>query len=166
MASGADAVVAMGLFGQGMPLSKAIRERRWDVARYGNCGFALYGTTSDNAAELLEGWIAVDLFDLRNPVTADLLDRYAQAHGVRPRSATVCFARDLAKLMLEGIRLAPALTRAGLRRGLEAIRDVPAAAGGAGTRMSFGPADRMALKGPRIFLFNEITPSGLRPLPG
>ena len=67
--------------------------------------------------------------------------------------------------MLEGVRLAPDLTRAGLRRGLESVHDLAAATGGAGTRMGFGPQDRLALKGPRLFVFSEITEEGLRLYP-
>jgi len=165
-AVGADGVVAMGLFGQGVPLSLAIRDRGWEVSRFGNCGFALYAANDPAAAAALAGWVAVDLFDRANPVTADLIARYEARFGEPAGAATVCFARDLATLMIEAVRLAPEASRAGLRAGLEAIRDLPSAAGGAGTRMGFDAQDRLALKGPRIFVFNEITEQGLRAVPG
>lgn len=72
-----------------------------------------------------------------------------------------CFGHDLATLMIEGLRAAPEFSRAGLRKGLESLRGVPAATGGAGSYMAFSERDRQALMGPRLFVFNRITPQGL-----
>jgi ABC-type branched-subunit amino acid transport system substrate-binding protein len=162
--SGAEAMVAMGLFGVGLSLARAIREAGWEVACYGNCGFAL-GAAHSEARRLLAGWIATDLFDPHNRTTQAFLERYERRYGVRPASAAPAFGHDLATLMVEGIRRAPELSRAGLRRGLEAVRDLPAATGGAGRRMGFSSRDRLALKGPRLFLFQRITPEGLELVP-
>jgi ABC-type branched-subunit amino acid transport system substrate-binding protein len=164
-ASEADAVVAMGLFGAGLPLARAIREAGWSVACHGNCGFALIAALSAEARETLSGWVSTDMFDPHNGTNRKLLDAYAARYGVRPASASAAFGYDLARLMLEGLRLAPELTRAGLRRGLEQVRALPAATGGAGSWMAFGAHDRLALKGPRLFVFQRITPEGLTWLP-
>ena len=165
-ASGADGVVAMGLFFLGIPLAQAITATGWEVPCFGNCGFALAGARDTDARRALEGWIATDMLDPCNRVASDLFERYAARHGVNPGTASACFGHDLMQLMLEGIRLAPDLTRDGVRLGLEAVRDVPAATGGAGSWMGYGPDDRAALKGPRLFVFSEVTRDGLRRYPG
>jgi ABC-type branched-subunit amino acid transport system substrate-binding protein len=161
--SGAEAVVAMGLFRLGVPLAQAISALDWDVACYGNLGFAMAAQGSDAARAALRGWICTDMFDARNTVMRALIERYHDRYGVRPASAMVGFADDLARLMLEAVRLAPTLDRAGLREGLMSVHDLPAAAGGAGTRMGFGSHDRLALKGPRVFLFSQVTREGVQP---
>lgn len=164
--SGADAVVAMGLFGQGVALARAIRELGSEVACYGNIGFALIGGHSADARNVLQGWYATDQLDPANRVAAQFFGRYERAFGMRPTTASTCFARDLATLMIEGARRAPELSRAGVRQGLESIDRVPSATGGAGTRMGFGPNDRLALKGPRIFVFSRIGEQGVQLYPG
>lgn len=163
--SGADALVAMGLFRVGVPLAEAIRAQSWEVACYGNCGFALGAAHNERARHALAGWIATDMFDPDNRTTQELLDRYSRRFGTRPSSSSPCFGQDLATLMVEGLRRAPELSRSGLRQGLEAVRDIPSATGGAGTRMGYGPGDRVALKGPRIFVFSHIASDGLTLLP-
>src|SRR5262249_18276395 len=132
--SGAEAMVAMGLFGVGLSLARAIREAGREVACYGNCGFALAAARSAEARRLLAGWIATDMYDPPNKPPQAFLERYERRYGVRPAAAAPAFGHDLATLMVEGIRRAPALSHAGLRRGLEAVRDLPAATGGAGSR--------------------------------
>jgi len=165
-ASGADAVVAMGLFGLGVVLGRTIKRLDWPVHCYGNFGFALYAGRSADAAEALHDWVAVDMLDPFNCVAAALFDRYEQRFGIRPATASACLAHDLATLIVEAVRRAPGPTRDGMRQGLEAIEDIASAAGGAGTRMGFGPQDRLALKGPRIFLFSRVNRGRLEPLPG
>jgi ABC-type branched-subunit amino acid transport system substrate-binding protein len=151
-----EALVAMGLFGLGPRLAAEIKRQDWAVPCYGNCGFALMAAGSRQAREVLEGWTTTNLYDRNNGVAAAFLDRYEARYGVRPETASACFAHDLVTLMVEGLRHAPDLTRGGLRRGLEELRDMPSATGGAGTRMGFGPHDRLALKGPRIFTLTQI----------
>ncbi|KHK89837.1 ABC transporter substrate-binding protein [Novosphingobium malaysiense] len=164
-ASGADAVVAMGLFFLGVPLARAITAQDWQVPCFGNCGFALAAARDAEARAALSGWIATDMVDPCNSVATDMFDRYAAHHGTRPAGASACFGYDLMQLMLAGVAHAPALTRAGIRAGLEAVRGLPCATGGAGSWMGFGPDERKALKGPRLFLFSAIAADGLHPVP-
>lgn len=159
-ALGADAVVGMGLLGVGGILAEAMRDADWKVPCFGNCGFVLTAGGDPYWRELFSGWTATDMLDPQNAVARSLFDRYEVRYGKRPVSATTTFGRDLALLMVEGLRGAPEFTRAGLRAGLEALRDVPAATGGAGSYMGFSARDRLALKGPRLFLFKKIRPDG------
>lgn len=161
-ASGADAVVAMGLFFLGPRLAREIAAQGWTVPCMGNCGFALAAARSAEARDALRGWVSTDMFDPHNKVATDLFDAYEARHGERPTSASTCFGYDLARVMLEGIRLAPDLSRAGVREGLERVGNLPSATGGAGSWMGYGPQDRKALKGPRLFLFSRIGPDGVQ----
>lgn len=160
-ALGADAVVGMGLLGVAHVLVGAMQAAGWEVPCYGNCGFALFAANDPAAARLFSGWTATDMHDPQNAVTRSLADRYEAFHGVRPNSATSSFGHDLALLVVEALRLAPDMSRAGLRAGLEALRHVPCATGGAGSYMALGKRDRQALKGPRLFVFSRIGPDGL-----
>jgi len=159
---GADAVVAMGLLGVAERLVASMREADWNPPCFGNCGFALFAAGDPAVQKLLDGWTATDMYDPENGTARDLFDRYEQRYGIRPNSATSCFGHDLAMLMVEGLRQAPEFTRAGLRKGLEAQRNVPSSTGGAGSYMALNERDRQALKGPRLFVFNRITSQGLK----
>lgn len=165
-ALGADALVALGLLGVADRLVHAMRAIGWSLPCFGNCGFPLFAAGDPAMRELFTGWIATDMYDPHNRAMQDLTDRYEARHGLRPTSATAAFGHDLARLMIEGLRLAPELTRAGLRQGLEAVSNLAAASGGAGSYMALGPGDRLALKGPRLFVFNRITALGTELVPG
>ncbi len=164
-AAGADALVAMGLFGLGVPLSLAIHEQGWDVARYGNLGFSMAASGGETARKALQGWIATDMYDPHNHTLQVMSERYKARYGALAFPLLPAFGSDMATLMVEGLRRAPEPTRTGLRAGLEQVRDLPAAGAGAGTRMGFGPHDRLALKGPRVFLLSEVTAEAVRPYP-
>jgi ABC-type branched-subunit amino acid transport system substrate-binding protein len=94
--SGADAVVAMGLFGQGVPLARALRDAGWNVACYGNIGFALIAGHNPRAREVLKDWWATDQLDPHNRLATEFFTSYEQVFGVRPATASTCFARDCA----------------------------------------------------------------------
>lgn len=158
---GAGAVVGMGLLGVGDRLALAMRDAGWEVPCFGNCGFALLAAGDERMRDIFSGWTVTDMYDPLNRTAAAFFDRYEARHGVRPNSATACFGHDLAGLMVEALRNAPEFTRAGLRQGFEAVNGVPAATGGAGSYMALSTRDRQALKGPRLFVFNRITPEGL-----
>ncbi|MCB2076646.1 MAG: ABC transporter substrate-binding protein [Novosphingobium sp.] len=159
---GADAVVGLGLLGVADKLVGSMRAIGWQSPCFGNCGFALFASGDPAMREMLDGWTATDMYDPGNRTATDMFDRYEAVHGIRPNSATSCFGYDLARLMIEGLRAAPEMTRAGLRMGLEALRGVSSATGGSGSYMAFSERDRQALKGPRLFVFNRITSDGLK----
>lgn len=159
--AGADAVVAMGLLGVADQLIGAMQAVDWSPPCFGNCGFALFASNDSAMQEMLDGWTTTDMYDPGNQVLREFFDAYETEYGVRPASATTCFGRDLATLMIEGLKAAPEFSRAGLRAGLEALRGVPSATGGAGSYLAYGPRERLALHGPRLFVFSRITAAGL-----
>ena len=77
-----------------------------------------------------------------------VLDRYQARYGERPRSTFLTLAYDAGNALAEAIAIAGTPTPDAIRRGLERVRNLPAAGGGPGTVVSFGPYDHKAYKGP------------------
>jgi hypothetical protein len=102
------------------------------------------------------GWVYVDMYDECNEIQAALLDRLEARHGVRPYGPIAPAMYDIATLVVGALRLAPVHTREGVKEGLERVHQLPAACGGAGTVMGFGPWERTALKGPDFLIFRTM----------
>jgi branched-chain amino acid transport system substrate-binding protein len=100
--------------------------------------------------------VYVDMYDERNHVTSAMFDRYEARFGTRPVGPIVPAMYDMASLVVGALRHAPVLTRAGIKEGLERVHRVPAACGGAGTEMGFGPWERTALKGADYLVFRVM----------
>jgi hypothetical protein len=111
------------------------------------CG--MFGWASAEAAKAYEGWTYVDVFDETNPRLQAVLRALDRPFERGPMPAVYA---DLVDLALEGLARAPALTRDGVRDGLERIKGIPACLGAPGTLLSFGNRDRAALKGPYLVL--------------
>jgi branched-chain amino acid transport system substrate-binding protein len=142
-------VVYLGLGPKGVALCRAIRSSGCTVPVIGNIGLGVFPEAA------LEGVVFTDVVDEANPV----LQRFARLWRARFEQAPVLLglaaAHDLATTAVQALRLAPALTPAGVRTGLERLRGVPAAAGAAGTTIGFAPWDRDGYKGPLI-VYREI----------
>jgi hypothetical protein len=72
----------------------------------------------------------------------------------------------MGRLIVEGLALASELTRDGVRTGLERVKARPAACGGAGTVMGFGPWDHAALKGRDFLVLRQVRDRGSHPVGG
>jgi ABC-type branched-subunit amino acid transport system substrate-binding protein len=142
-------VVYLGLGPKGVALCRAIRASGCTVPVIGNIGIGVFPEPA------LEGVVFTDVIDEANPV----LQRFARQWRARfadpPLLLGLAAAHDLATTALEALRLAPALTAAGVRSGLERLRGLPAAVGAAGTTIGFAPWDRDGYKGPLI-VYREI----------
>ena len=100
----------------------------------------------------LEGVVFTDVIDEANPVLQRFARQWRARFAEPPLLLGLAAAHDLATTALEALRLAPALTAAGVRSGLERLRGLPAAVGAAGnhhrlravgSRRVQGPADRL-----------------------
>jgi branched-chain amino acid transport system substrate-binding protein len=111
------------------------------------CG--MFGWASAEAAKGFEGWTYIDMFDETNPRLQSVLRALDRPFDRGPMAAVYA---DLIDLALEGLARAPALTRDGVREGLERIKGIPACLGAPGTIASFGHCDRGALKGNYLVL--------------
>ncbi len=142
-------VVYLGLGPAGVALCRAMRARAWSVPTIGNIGLGVFPEPA------LEGAVFTDVVDETNPVLQRFARRWQERLGPPPLLLGLAAAHDLATTALEALRLAPALTPAGVRAGLERLRGVPAAAGAAGTSIGFAPWDRDGYKGPLV-VYREI----------
>jgi ABC-type branched-subunit amino acid transport system substrate-binding protein len=142
-ALGPDAIVMMTSHGS-VPFATAVVESGWDVPRVvvgGSFGVAR------RLPELFTGWVGTCLWDDTNPMFTRFIAAYEKRFGTRPLEDMAIVVYDGCRAVLEGLSLAPILTRDGLRTGLERVKGLPATSGAPGTVLSFGPHDHRAYKG-------------------
>ena len=111
-------------------------------------GLAPYVGLIDN----FEGWVGVDQFDEHNVTFTSMLDRFEKRFGRRPVHCYTAQGYDMGNVVAHGLAGAKPHSREGLRRGLESIRRLDAAAGGPGNHISFGPYDHRGYKGDYIVM--------------
>jgi branched-chain amino acid transport system substrate-binding protein len=99
-----------------------------------------------------EGWVGIDQFDERNATFTSMLDRFDRRFGRRPMHCYTAQGYDMGNVVAHGLARAKPLSRDGLRRGLETVRRLDAAAGGPGNHISFGPYDHRGYKGDFIVM--------------
>jgi ABC-type branched-subunit amino acid transport system substrate-binding protein len=155
-ASGPDALVYLGFGGVLVDLSRALSNAEWDPPRFTTTAGMHFYSKSPEERETLRGWVYVDQVDEDNEVLRALQDRFEKRHGSRPFNPISGGFYDMATLAVLGLRLAPVLTPEGVTEGLERIHQEPAALGGAGTVMGFGPWERTALKGPDYLVLRRM----------
>ena len=146
-ASGAEALVYLGLGLVGTVVARAHRDAGWDVpAAMNSAGLRGYDPAFGSE---IDGWVYVDMVADDNEVLADLRGR-SDAAVASPM--TLAVGHDLGQLVAEGLARAPELTREGVRDGLELVKLVPAAEGRGGTTLGFGHFDHGALHGEYLVL--------------
>jgi branched-chain amino acid transport system substrate-binding protein len=154
---GADALAYMGygmLAAKGL-LREALDELAWDPPRIMSTAFMWYLA----GFEKFEGWVGIDQFDPRNPLTQGFHQRYVARHGEDPPmwpNAIPGLAYDTARVLVEGIFRAPILSGPGLKDGLERIRFMPSATGGAQTHIACSPHEHGMFRGDWL-LYGRVT---------
>jgi branched-chain amino acid transport system substrate-binding protein len=144
----ADALVYMGygmLAAKGL-LRRALDELAWDPPRIMSTAFMWYLMGFD----LFEGWVGIDQFDPSNQLAQKFHDRFVAKHGGSPPmwpNAIPVLAYDTARVMAEGLFRAPILSGPGLKTGLESIRFLPSATGGAHTHIACAPHEHGMFRG-------------------
>jgi len=142
-AAGADAIVMMTSHAA-VPFATALQELGWAAPRViagGSFGAAR------RLPALFEGWVGSCLWDDSNLTCAEFLRQYEKRFGTRPPEDMAIAVYDGCRALLEGMRLAPAMTREGIRTGLERVKRLSAASGAPSTVLSFGPHDHRGYKG-------------------
>lgn len=142
-ASGADALVYLGLGLAARYVGQARAAAGWDVPRALNTA-GLRGYDPAFARDI-DGWAYIDMRSDGNTVLQQAVERVGDAMG--PMTTRLAWTWDMSQLLAEGLARATEHTRAGVREGLEQIKWVPAAEGYEGTMLSFGHYDRGALHG-------------------
>ena len=98
------------------------------------------------------GAVGVDQFDERNVTFTSMLDRFEKRFGRGPVHCYTAQGYDMGNVVAHGLARAKPHSRDGLRRSLETIRRLDAAAGGPGNHISFGPYDHRGYKGDYIVM--------------
>jgi branched-chain amino acid transport system substrate-binding protein len=153
----ADALAYMGygmLAAKGL-LRDALDELAWDPPRIMSTAFMWYLMGFDK----FEGWVGIDQFDPRNPLTQKFHDRFVVRYGQDPPlwpNAIPGLAYDTARVLVEGLFRAPILSGPGLKAGLESIRFMPSTTGSAQTHIACSPYEHGMFRGDWL-LYGRVT---------
>ena len=137
-----DALVYLGLGAASHAVAVALADARWTVPVVANSAL-MFGYARPDWRDGWAGWEYLDGVADDNRVRAELRERDRRTAA----GPVGCAAYDIGRLVGEAIARADRLDRAGLREGLERVKQLPAASGRDGTLMGFGVWDRAALKG-------------------
>jgi len=153
-----DEPQAVVYFGYGYPLislNQAMERAGWDPLRVANTAI-LTAVSEPEGLALVKGWVGVDQYDEENPTAQSFLDRFEASRGFRPANGVAMFIYDAARVIAHGIGLAPNLSPAGVRDGLEKVKWLPAATGAAGSMLNLGRYQRRAWFGPQYLVMREV----------
>ncbi|SCW81249.1 ABC-type branched-chain amino acid transport system, substrate-binding protein [Sphingobium faniae] len=152
-----DAIVHFGTGNSSVPYARAVREIGWDIPRITNGGF--FQANFEYAWVDMEGWVGTSLWDDENETLARWWDIYKARY---PEDAVIAYTpepialwHDAMSVALEAFILAPIMTPAGVKEGLESIRAMPAAVGGPRQSISFGRYDRRGNKGADVVVLRR-----------
>ena len=109
---------------------------------------AVLGALQTEARE----WLGLGQTDISNKTLRDALDSFERRHSRVGVEVEVAYGRDVAALLVSGLKTAKPLWREGLMQGLERVRWLKSAVGQPGTFISIGPFDHSGYKGPYIVL--------------
>jgi branched-chain amino acid transport system substrate-binding protein len=145
--AGVDIVIAIASLGA-PAIAYRLGQMDWDVERVTTLSFG-HGRHPDTAP-WWEGWVGVAMWDDDNPQFAALMAAWEAEVG--PRSGLyfedlTIGVYDSMRLLIEAIALAPLRDRAGIREGLERVKNLPATLGRDTTVMGFGPHMHRAYNG-------------------
>jgi ABC-type branched-subunit amino acid transport system substrate-binding protein len=152
-----DAIVCFGTGASQLNWGRLVHASGWDVPRIMNGAF--FQANYEYTWEFFDGWVGTGLWDDDNPTLAHVRKEFAALYPDKAEVAPEILAlyRDGMVALLEGICSAPILTPKGVKQGLEQVRMIPAAMGGARTSISFGPYDRKGHKGMDNMVVRRLT---------
>ncbi len=143
--AGIDAVVYFGLGLSSRGLGVAMRGRPWPVITN---SALMFGYVHPDWTADFEGWAYVDAVHEANPE----LQRLAALAGRETVGPSHPGHFDMARLVANALVHASEVSPAGMRVGLERVKQIPAALGEPGTIMGFGNWKRGALEGGYLVL--------------
>jgi len=155
--AGPDAMLFLGMGEPTLAFARAAHDLGWQGPRYGNIAMLTLALLPRAELGPYEGMMWVDQYEPRNAALQDLRAKYLARYGVEaPEIPHGGAGWDMATLMAEGLKRAPNLSRAGLKEGLEQVKQVPAATGGVAPVMGFCKWDRQALKGADLMMHRRV----------
>lgn len=146
-AAGPDALVYLGLGVASRAVAVALTDAGWEVPVVANSAL-MFGYARPDWRDGFAGWEYLDGVADDNRMRARLRERSKRAAA----SPIGCAAYDMGRLVGEAIARSHHLTRAGLKEGLERVKQLPATSGVDGTTIGFGTYDHAALKGQYLVL--------------
>jgi branched-chain amino acid transport system substrate-binding protein len=126
----------------------------WDPPRVVNTAFVGAGTTPE-LLEFWDGWVGVDQIHEANQVFATVLEMWQARFGYRPFNSVASVGWDIGHSFGIALGRMRTATPEGFGGGLETIRRLPAATGGPGTIITFGPQDHRGFKGADFLLLRR-----------
>jgi len=145
-ASGVGAFAYVGVGSQFKQLASAFRKLDWNPLRM--TGLTLCGSHPgfDGPAQY-EGWYGLEQQHEGNPVFQDFAARFQRRFGRDGAHAWAAHGYDEGRVMALALGSANPPSPEGIARAMERIRMLPAAVGGPGNHISFGPHDHRGYKG-------------------
>jgi branched-chain amino acid transport system substrate-binding protein len=150
-----DAVVHLGTGPSGETIARAIRDLDWEIPRIMDDAFFI--AIMPHVVELFEGWVGTAAYDYENEYFVSSLGRYEAWAGqpvVHPEAFACTYTMTTA--FLEGLRMAPVVSREGVKRGLESVTLFPSAIGGPRTCVGWGPYSRRGVRGADVYVMRRI----------
>jgi ABC-type branched-subunit amino acid transport system substrate-binding protein len=142
-----DALVYLGLGVTSRAVALALASLGWSVPVVANSAL-MFGYARPDWRDGWAGWEYLDGVADDNVMRKRLREKSKRAAA----GPIGCAAYDMGRLIGESIVRAHHLTRAGVKDGLERVKQLPAASGVEGTMMGFGQYDHAALKGRYLVL--------------
>ena len=142
-----DALIYFGLGVTSRAVAIALRQIGWEVPVVANSAL-MFGYARPDWRDDWAGWEYLDSVSDDNQMRRRLREK-SKRTAAGPMG---CAAYDMGRLVGEAIARAHHLTRAGLKDGLERVKQLPATSGVEGTTMGFGVYDHGALKGRYLVL--------------
>src|SRR5262249_34880275 len=142
-----DALVYLGLGVASRAVAVALADLDWSVPVVANSSL-MFGYARPDWRDGWAGWEYLDGVADDNGMRERLREKSKRAAA----GPIGCAAYDMGRLVGEAIARAGHLTRAGLKEGLERVKQMPATSGVDGTTMGFGTYDHAALKGRYLVL--------------
>ncbi|HSV84646.1 MAG TPA: ABC transporter substrate-binding protein [Ramlibacter sp.] len=115
--------------------------------------------------QAFEGWVGVDQFDEANPVFTRMVDAFEARYARRVGHTYQAIGYDIGRALARALSMMAPSTPEGLRDALERVRMLPAAAGAAGTVVSFSKNDRRGYKGDYL-VYRTVEAGFNKPLGG
>jgi ABC-type branched-subunit amino acid transport system substrate-binding protein len=143
----ADVLVYLGLGAASHAVATAMADAAWAIPVLANSAL-MFGYVRPDWRDAWANWEYIDTIADDNAQRSALREVDAAAAAGPIGTA----AYDIGRLVGHAAARAERLDRAGLREGLERVKQLPAASGYEGTLMGFGAWDRGALKGPFLVL--------------
>ncbi len=155
-AAGAEGIAYLGFGHPAVRVNAELKKIGWDPHRIMNTAFLTAPFTA-HGMKALKGWAGIDQYDEENEIGQSVINRFEKRYGFRPANFFVPLCHDTANIIAYAISRGHPISPSGLKQGLERIKMLPAATGGAGTLISFAPYVRRAWLGPNYLVVRKAT---------